>query len=157
MRLYFLRHGLADRSAWSGSDFERPLTPEGVARMESSAATMDRLGLDLDLLVTSPVVRARQTADIVARFLGVQRLVVEDPRLGHAFGPAALSGVLEDHEGRQRVMLVGHEPGFSATIGTITGGDVVVKKGSLARVDVDRVRPLNGSLVWLVPPKVLAL
>ena len=156
MRLFFLRHGLADRAAWNGPDFDRPLTPQGERRMEAEARVMARLGLDLDLVLSSPLVRARRTAEIAARHLDPAGGVEIDERLGFGFGPAAVAGILRDHAALHSLMLVGHEPGFSLTLRAMTGGDVVCKKGSLARVDVyDRESP-TGTLVWLIPPKLLA-
>lgn len=156
MRLFFLRHGLADRAAWDGSDFERPLTPRGERRMEAEARVMARLGLDLDLVLSSPLVRARQTAEIAARHLAPAGGVGIDERLGFGFGPSAVAGILRDHAGCANLMLVGHEPGFSLVLRAMTGGDVVCKKGSLARVDVYDHEAPSGELVWLIPPKALA-
>ena len=67
MNCYFLRHGIAvEPEAWSGNDFERPLTRDGHTRMEREAKAIAELSLDLDAIVTSPLLRAKQTAEIVA-------------------------------------------------------------------------------------------
>jgi phosphohistidine phosphatase len=154
MQLYFLRHGLADRDKWSGSDFERPLTDEGAARMKREAKAMESMGLELDRLLSSPLTRARQTADIVARRLDKE--VVEDDRLAGGFDLRALEKILQRCKSGERIMLVGHEPSFSDVIGTLVGdADVVCKKGSLARVDIFSLSPMRGRLVWLIPPKAL--
>lgn len=156
MQLYFLRHGLADRGAWSGDDFNRPLTVEGKERMKRSAKTMQSIGLELDRIVSSPLVRARQTADIVARRLGID--VVEDDRLAGGFDLDSLEAMLRDFKRDERVILVGHEPTFSMVIGDLIGGaDVVCKKGSLARIDLSSISPPRGQLVWMIPPRALAL
>jgi phosphohistidine phosphatase len=156
MQLYFLRHGLADRSAWGGDDFSRPLTPEGVEKMERSAKTIEAAGLRFDRILSSPLVRAMQTAEIVAKRQGIQ--VEPDDRLAGGFGLAALREILESCREDARVLLVGHEPTFSDTIGGLIGGaDVVCKKGSLARVDLYSTSPPRGELVWMIPPRVLAL
>ena len=73
MKLFFLRHGLADRSAWSGYDDERPLTPYGKERMLAEAETIARLDLGLDAIITSNLTRAQQTTEIVAERLGPSR------------------------------------------------------------------------------------
>jgi phosphohistidine phosphatase len=158
-RLYFLRHGLADRAAYTGTDDRlRPLTAEGVARMEAEAATLARLGLNCDVIVTSPLTRCRQTADIAAAALGTNDRVVEDPRLAPGFDMEELAGILADHGGSDVLLLVGHEPDFSWVVSALTGGsDIVFKKGGLARVDLMPGSPPAGNLVWLVPPKILAL
>lgn len=154
-RIYFLRHGKADRTAWDGADDRRPLTDEGREALERSAAGLQRLDLGVDLVLSSPLVRAVQTADIVADILGCAGGVVVDRRLGPSFGPGDLAALLaEHHEGR--LLLVGHEPSFSAVVGMVTGGSrLTFRKGGLARVDLVRERPPRGSLEWLLPPRAL--
>ncbi len=153
-RVYFLRHGLADSSAWHGPDFERPLTPRGIERMHSEGRALAALGLGVSLILTSPLKRARQTAAIAAEFLGLPLHV--ERRLAPGFGPAALEGILKAYPQAAALLLVGHEPDFSLTIGALIGGGrVVCKKGSLARVDLYALHPPRGELVWLLPPKVL--
>jgi phosphohistidine phosphatase len=155
MELYFLRHGLADRSAWSGADDERPLTEEGALRMAREAENLARLDLKLDLILTSPLVRARQTAEIVADRLGLISRLQVDERIAADFGAALLPAMLADHPGASSLLLVGHEPSFSETLRELTGSKLVFKKGGLARVDLQSSEPLAGTLVWLLPPKVL--
>ena len=158
MQLYFLRHGQAGKgSEWTGDDRLRPLTDEGRAAVLRAGVTLMKLELQVDVIVTSPLVRARQTADIAAEALGLEKKVVDDERLAHGFDRRALAKILADHPQAQAVMLVGHEPEFSATIGELTGGRVACKKGSLARVDVLDRETLRGELVWLLQPKVLTL
>lgn len=158
MRMYFLRHGLADRSAWSGSDFERPLTPRGMERMGYEAEFIAKLDLALDQIVTSPLTRAYQTAEIVAEHLGLLDRMIVDDRLSPGFGRADLAEIIDDHPRAEAIMLVGHEPDFSLTIeGLIGGGSVVCKKGSLARVDLNDAGFLSGELVWLIPPKAMVM
>ena len=155
-RLYLVRHGRADRDAWDGDDFDRPLTPDGRDRLERQAATMADLRLGVDVIVTSPLVRAAQTAAILAEALAPDGGVVTDERLGFGFDLRALAGILRDHP-RGRLLLVGHEPSFSLVTGTITGGsDVAVKKASLVRVDLDGEDPPRGVLEWVIPSRVLA-
>jgi phosphohistidine phosphatase len=158
VKLYFLRHGLAwDREEWKGSDAERPLTDEGKKRMERSAAAMAELGLDLDVIVTSPLTRAHQTAAIVASALQAKDKLVVDNRLGPGFGKESLAAVLRDHADSESVMLVGHEPGMSETISALIGGGRIgCKKGGLACVKLAEPSSLKGSLLWLVPSRILA-
>jgi phosphohistidine phosphatase len=156
MRLYFLRHGQADRSAWTGMDFDRPLTEEGKERMAQEADTIHQLDLSPDAILTSPLVRALQTAEIVAERLNALDLLVIDERLEPGFGPSDLAEILEELPQADELLLVGHEPDFSETISyLIGGGTIVCKKGSLARVDLIDAGPLAGELVWLIPPKAL--
>ncbi len=156
MRLYFLRHGLAsDSTTWAGADDQRPLTPEGVARMQASARTISALELELDEIITSPYVRARQTADIVAAQLGLP--VTAQASMVPGFSFPALERLLNTRLQAGALLLVGHEDDFSQLIGRLIGGGrVVMKKGSLARVDLLQLQPPAGILNWLLPPKLLA-
>jgi phosphohistidine phosphatase len=157
MELLFLRHGVAEaRETWTGDDRSRPLTPQGRKAMTRAAKRLAELGLAPELIVTSPLVRARQTAEIAAAGLGLSDRLVEDDRLAPGFDAADLAGVIEGRGVTGAVMLVGHEPDFSETIAVLIGGGrIVCKKGGLARVDVDASLQ-NGELVWLLPPKGLA-
>lgn len=157
MIVYFLRHGLAaNRTDWAADDRLRPLTEQGRLRMEQIAKTIASLGLGLDLIITSPLTRAMETARIVAKSLHLLNMLVDDERLAPGFDVNALLEVLKSHPDVETVMLVGHEPDFSGTVSELSGGArVLFKKGGLARVDMaDRSDP-SGELVWLVPPKLL--
>lgn len=159
MKLYFLRHEMAaDRHEWKGSDAERPLTEGGMERMKRSAATIAELDLELDAILSSPLARARQSALIVAEALGAQGNLLFDGRLGAGFDRDALAEILRDHAGFDSLMLVGHEPGLSATISALIGGGrIVCKKGALVCVKLSEAAALQGELLWLIPPRILAL
>lgn len=159
MRVYFLRHGEAgDPTQWRGADADRPLTDKGKERMAREATTMAKLSLALDVIVTSPLVRAKQTALIIARTLKLRDCLVEDERLGFDFDPDRLAAVLQDHATANAIMLVGHEPSMSQTIGHLVGGARIdLKKGGLASVELPDPSSPAGELAWLIPPKVLAL
>ena len=116
---------------------------------------MKAIDLGLDAVITSRLLRARQTAEIVAEALNVA--VSEDPRLAGGFSIDHLGAILAPHRDASAIMLVGHEPTFSTTISRlIGGGSIDMKKGTLARVDLHDTRQLRGELVWLIPPKILA-
>lgn len=156
MKIYFLRHGLADWPNWDAArDAERPLTDEGIKKMKVEAKAIERLDLGLDVILSSPYTRARQTAQSVADQLGLK--VIDDDQLAPGFDADRLRDVLRRYPNAESIMLVGHEPSFSAAISQlIGGGQIVMKKGSLARVDVDSIDSLRGELVWLLTPKLLA-
>jgi phosphohistidine phosphatase len=155
-QLYFLRHGLADRSEWSGDDFLRPLTARGKQQMMRTAQAIASLDLGLDLILSSPLTRAYQTAEIVAEVLGLGDRLVSEARLAPGFSAVALSAILAEHAVPAALMLVGHEPDFSETISALIGGGrIVCKKGGLARVDLPEGGGLDGELVWLAPPALL--
>lgn len=159
MKIYFLRHGIAaDRDEWQGKDFDRPLTDEGRKRLLREAKTFAQLGIDPDAIVTSPLVRAKQTAQVVAEEMHLGAKVAEDDRLGPGFDAQRLAGVLRERGRNGAVMLVGHEPDMSTTIGEIIGGaQLDLKKGGLALVELPETSSLRGTLEWLLPPKLLAL
>ena len=161
MQLLFLRHGVAEpRETWTGDDGQRPLSVQGRKAMERTAAAFVELGIAPQVIVTSPLTRARQTAEIAAQGMGMSDRVVLDARLEPGFDAGALSDILSEHSDCDVVMLVGHEPDFSLIVGRLIGGGrVVCKKGGLARVDVDD-GVTGGSagsaeLVWLLPPRDL--
>ena len=155
MDLLFLRHGPAgSRAEWSGPDAERPLTDQGREVVRRAAALLAAAGVTVDAVLTSPYARAHETAEIAAAALGASERLADDERLEPGFGRDGLASIVADHAGAGCLLLVGHEPDFSATIGALTGGDVVVKKAGLARVDVDE-HTLRGRLLWLLAPRIL--
>jgi phosphohistidine phosphatase len=158
VRLLFLRHGQAEpRETWPAEDGSRPLTADGRRALATEAAVLARLGPAPDVILSSPLARAHETASIVAEGLGIGDRLRDDERLAPGFGVTELEAILDEHREAKTLMLVGHEPDFSLTIGGLVGGAAVVcKKGGLARVDVD---PESGAaeLVWLLPPKVLTV
>lgn len=158
MKCYLLRHGQAvDAGEWNGADFDRPLTGEGHERMTRAAKTLAALHLEIDAIVTSPLVRAKQTATIVAKKLKLADRLSEDTRLAGGFGMSALAEILSEHAADAAIMLVGHEPAMSRITGELIGGaNVEFKPGSLACVDIPEPERLRGTLLWLVPAKMLA-
>jgi phosphohistidine phosphatase len=159
LSLYLLRHGQAgSRADWHGDDAQRPLTVEGKQRMGREAAAIKKLGVPLDLIFCSPLIRAYQTAEIVAKAMNASERLTADERLEPGFGPKQLAAILGEHRKAQGLMLVGHEPDFSETISQVIGGSrIAMKKGALAYVQMEDPASLQGVLVWLIPPKVLEL
>jgi phosphohistidine phosphatase len=156
LRLFFLRHGKAlSRDEWREDDGLRPLTPQGEREVRAVGARLADMGQRPESIVSSPLARARRTAELVAEALGMTGAVVLDERLAPGFDRAALSGVVADRGPAGSLMVVGHEPDFSAVIGELTGGRVVCKKAGLARVDVEADGLGGGRLVWLLPPGLL--
>ena len=157
MNLFFLRHGLAgQRTEWHGSDFDRPLTEDGKKRMLREAAAIKKLKPSVEVIITSPLVRAYQTAEIVAKKLKLLDRLFTEELLKPGFGPDTLKELVRKYADAHALLLVGHEPDFSTTISHIIGGGrVVCKKGGLAFVDLQQPLDLKGELVWLIPPKLL--
>ena len=156
MNLYLVRHGLANWPSWPGNDAERPLTPEGIQLIQAEAAALAHLGLQPDLILHSPLVRAQQTAELIAEALGLDdRLRACDP-LSPGFNHKALKRLLREHAEREALMLVGHAPDMGAVIQSLTGGAVKFKEGTVAHVKIEKpdAEP-EGTLVWLAPAELL--
>lgn len=151
-----LRHGQAALRGSYANDADRPLTDEGRQIIRREAAVMAALLPRLDALLTSPYVRAAQTAEIVATALGMSARLTVDDRLAPGFSLSGLMTIAAEYDAGSAIMLVGHEPDISSTLaGASGGGRLVVKKGGLARLDLSEGPDPRGELVWLVPPAVL--
>jgi phosphohistidine phosphatase len=156
MELYLLRHAHAgDPGAWDGPDERRPLSDKGEKQSERLGRFLAGIGFRVDAVITSPKVRAAQTARIVAGALSLP--VGEDDRLGGEVGLETLESTLRDAGDPARAMIVGHDPDFTDLVTILCGAaSVPMKKGALARIDVDRpLQPGTGTLRWLVPPDLL--
>jgi phosphohistidine phosphatase len=117
---------------------------------------MKAMGLAPEVIVTSPLVRARRTAEIVAEELGLSERLVDDRRLARGLDARRLAEIVADHGEAMSLMIVGHEPDFSFTVAELTGGGRVdFKKGGLARVDVQGPRLDDGTLAWLLTPALI--
>ena len=154
-QLYLLRHADAgDPGAWTGDDAARPLSEKGRVQSERLGRFLASSGFHPDAIVTSPKVRAADTAGIVAAPLGVD--VEVDDRLAEGVDLRTLEALLGSRDA-QKVVLVGHDPDFSELLVELTGASrLAMKKGALARVEVSRpLQPGRGKLRWLVPPDLL--
>ena len=149
MKLYFLRHGEADWPDWKRSDDERPLTKRGKKEMRDVAKFVADLKVRPDLIITSPLPRASQTAEIAADYLKAK--LRKDELLAPGFGIDQLRTVLKRHRAKT-LMLVGHEPDFTNIISELTGASLKLSKAGVALVDVDPESEA-GKLLWLFPPK----
>ena len=157
--LYLVRHGVAEERGekWP-DDTKRPLTADGMSRMKKAARGLERLGVAFDIILASPLVRARQTADILAAELETHPAIVNTDALAPGAGYAALVADLEKHARRTRIALVGHEPGIGELAARLIGSrhPIEFKKGAVCRIDVDTIPPNGpGDLRWMLPPKFL--
>jgi phosphohistidine phosphatase len=150
MELYFLRHGEADWPDWKKPDDERPLTKSGKREMRDVAKFLGRLKVRPDLIVTSPLPRAAQTAEIAADHLKAK--LRNDESLAPGFGMNKLRTVLKRHRAKV-LMLVGHEPDFTQTISELTGASLKLSKAGVALLDIDPESE-EGKLLWLFPAKI---
>ena len=152
MRVYFLRHGKATWPNWDKPDDERPLNQKGQKQVKRVGRALERFNIRPEVILSSPLPRAAQTAALVAEALEME--VSEEPLLAPGFDATKLSTLLQTH-GNRDIMLVGHEPDFSNAVETLTGGVVVMATAGMAAVDVNDVNALDGELVWLLNPKLL--
>jgi phosphohistidine phosphatase len=154
--LFLLRHAHAgDPERWPGDDSARPLSDKGRRQSERVARLLASLDEAPDLLITSPKIRASETADIVGEALGAK--VVIDRRLAGSLFAEEVQDILADAGPAERPCIVGHDPDFSSLLGELLGvANVPMRKGSLARVDFEgTLRSGRGILRFLVPPELL--
>ena len=149
MQLCFLRHGEADWPHWTRPDDERPLTDFGKKEVRQVAKFLSRLKVKPNLVVSSPLPRALQTAEVAAGQLKTK--LRQDEALEPGFGISELRMLLKRH-GSKVLMLVGHEPDFTSVISALTGASLKLSKAGVALVDF-APETQKGRLLWLFPPK----
>ncbi len=157
MILYFLRHGDAG-SARGDDDDARELTEAGAGALRNAGALWRQLNLRPDVVITSPLARARATAEIARAALGLDGAVVVDEQLRPGAAWPALAQAMSAHPDARRVLFVGHEPDLSAALELLTGASSVrLRKGGLACVEFPGVpEPASGELAWLLDPDLYA-
>lgn len=164
MLLYVMRHGIAEDPDPSGvgDDAERELTPEGRKKTRRAACGLRALGADFDVIYTSPLARARQTAELVAAEFGLAALLVRQTTSlspGAAF--ADLFRDLAAEPPTSNILLVGHEPHLSGLISYLLTGnaesvEITMKKGSVCGVELRGMPPTEpGTLRFLLQPAQL--
>ncbi len=131
--IYLLRHGDAEEG--TGDDAARRLTPKGERQARAAGEALRSLSATINTCLTSPKVRAADTARLACEALGLEPEITEDLREG-TFDSLALAA------GRGDVLLVGHEPDFSGEVARLTGANVKLRKGGLAIVDGNTVQAL---------------
>jgi phosphohistidine phosphatase len=158
-RLYLVRHGIAaDRGDEWPDDTKRPLTPKGMTRMRQIGRALRRLEIVVDVVLTSPLVRAKQTAEILVEGLKPTPMLVVVPALAPGTSPAHTAEALAEFRKARRLALVGHEPGIGELAAWLVGATTPVpfKKGGICRIDVASFPPSgSGQLIWLATPAML--
>jgi phosphohistidine phosphatase len=163
MRIFLLRHAIAETRDPERypADADRPLTREGKTRMARAARGMRALGLRFDLVLTSPLLRARQTARIVVATFRPRPPMHALKPLSPGGGAGGVFAALEPVPSDAAVLLVGHEPDLHRLAGAMTleqRADMPVefKKGGLCRIDFEGTpKPGHGRVVFLLTPKIL--
>lgn len=157
--VYLVRHAIAaQRGPEWPDDTKRPLTDRGVERFKAAVKGLASLDVAIDEIFTSPLVRAKQTADLLAAGVPGKPAV----KLLEALAPGHTPGTVIQHLARaarrRRMALVGHEPGLGELAAHLLGARraLVFKKGGVCRIDIATLSPRRtGELVWFVTPKVL--
>jgi phosphohistidine phosphatase len=159
LELYLIRHGIAaERGEDWPDDSKRPLTPAGIARLRKAARGLNKIGVSFDQIVTSPLVRTRQTAEVFAEELKAKPPIVTSDALAPAGTPAAVIQEIAKHVRKPRVALVGHEPNLGELAAQLIGARTPLefKKGGICRIDFDVLPPKGGgALRWFLTPKIL--
>jgi phosphohistidine phosphatase len=165
MDLYLLRHGIAVEPGTPGfeDDGARPLIPKGRRQLRKSVEAMKALRLDFDLILSSPLVRARQTAEIVAAGLKLRKRL----KFSNALAPRGQATLLFRQLEREKpvpksILLVGHEPDLSQLVSLlVTGGphlEMDFRKGGLCKLETEKLRTGRcARLLWLLTPKQMKL
>ena len=163
IQLYLIRHGIAaDRGPDYPDDSHRPLTEVGVARMRLEAVALAALGVSFDHIISSPLVRARQTADIVAGdgAPSTSVPVTDSEALAFDGTPDDVRQVLARYPDAGSIALVGHEPNIGELAGALTGArwPLRFKKGAVCRIDVTgNHHGPPGELRWFLTPRMLRI
>jgi phosphohistidine phosphatase len=159
LELYIIRHGIAaERGEEYPDDSKRPLTNDGITRLRKEAKALDALDVAFDLILTSPLVRARQTADVFSETMKAKPPVTATDALTPAGGPAAVMQELAKHMKKGRIALVGHEPNLGELAAYLIGAKTPLpfKKGAICRIDFAIFPPKGkGALCWFVTPRML--
>lgn len=150
MKLYFVRHG--ESVDLSPTDHARELTQYGIERTKNAAKVLKRIGINPKFIYSSPRIRSKQTAEIIAEELAMEITLSEAVNFG--FDVNHIRELVKDLNSGDEVMFVGHNPDMSQVVHKISGASVSMKKGGFARIDVISAKNLRGELVWLVAPKV---
>jgi phosphohistidine phosphatase len=165
MNLYFLRHGIAvegDEFDYA-NDAARRLTPKGRKQLHTIAAAMRAMDLRFDKILSSPLVRAQQTAEIIAAELKLElRMEFTDELKPGASAKKLIHQINELKPGPENILLVGHEPDFSELISLLVtghaGGGFALKKSGLAKLEIEKLRAGKCAiLAWLLTPGQMKL
>lgn len=159
--LYIIRHGLAGEHGTYENDGDRPLTPEGIRKTKEVAKRLVELGLQFELILTSPYARAFQTAEILRSAKLSQQMETSVDLLPEGDFEAWFSWFEGwQSPGRKALAIVGHEPGLGRWAETLIWGEVrnrlKLKKAGVIGINVPLDDPIgNSELFLLVPPRVL--
>jgi phosphohistidine phosphatase len=158
MELYLLRHAIAEDRSASGRDADRKLTAEGLDKLRRVARFAFAAGVRPSLVLSSPYVRAFETATAAARVLDYKGDILKTDRLTPDASPSDVWTEVRGHRGEESILLVGHEPLFSALASWLLGSARLMidfRKAALVRIDFDTLgAEPRGVLQWMITPKL---
>jgi phosphohistidine phosphatase len=163
MNLYIIRHAIAADEATSdyASDSERPLTDKGRKKMRQIAKALRQLGVEFDLILSSPYVRACETAEILADVFKMKGKIAFSDNLIPLGNPELVIGEINEKHSVGSLAIVGHEPHLSSLIGLLTsegsGIEITLKKGGVCYLSADDLHHQDhrATLEWLLTPGIL--
>ena len=160
IELYLVRHAIAaERGPKYPDDRQRPLTPAGAKKFGDSVPGLLEMGATIDFVLTSPLVRAHETAVLLAKDLKPKPGIIEVEALAPGGRHAAIVEAIKTHAKRhRRLALVGHEPDLGELAARLLAarGNFEFKKGGVCLIEVDTATPGGpGTLRWFMPPKSL--
>ena len=159
LELYLIRHGIAaERGDDYPDDSKRPLTNNGIARLRQEAKGLEALGIAFDQIISSPLTRTKQTAEVFAESMKSKPPIATIDALAPAGTPSAVIQELGKYAKKTRIALVGHEPNMGELAAKLIGARVPFefKKGAVCRIDFEQLPPKGiGQLRWFLPPRVL--
>ncbi|MBP1358131.1 MAG: phosphohistidine phosphatase SixA [Sulfolobus sp.] len=155
--LLIVRHGEAEPQIEGKDDKDRKLVKKGVKQMKRIANFIDELGLRVDRVISSPYLRAYQSAEEIINKLGIDNIKVETyDDLIPEKDPTSFLEKIKEFQDNTTVLIVGHEPYVSSLVKSLTGASVELKKGGIALVDYD-LSNNKGVLKMLITQKVLKM
>lgn len=158
MEIYLLRHGIAEDNAPSGRDADRRLTDEGREKLGRVLERAHHAGVAPSLILTSPLRRALETAEMAARELGYEGKLVRTNALVPSSSPQEVWEEIRLRREETSILMAGHQPLFSATAAYLLGSTREIlqfRKGALARIDVAALGASPaGVLQWMLTPKL---
>lgn len=161
MELYILRHGIAVQRGTPGyPDDDRPLTEEGIEKMKAAAKGIARIADGFDVIISSPLVRALDTAKITAKAVNYKDEIVITELLIPGASMKSLFNFIQGFR-KEKILIVGHEPQLGFISSKLIGSEdsvIVFRKGGLCRIDISNLTTgPKGVLVWNLTPKQLRL
>jgi phosphohistidine phosphatase len=158
MELYLLRHGAAEDAPAGQPDSARKLVPQGEEKTAKVMKMAEAAGVKPSLILSSPYVRALETARIAARVLDYKGEIVQIKSLVPHGTPAAVWNDLRDYKDEPSILIAGHEPLLSHLVGHLLNSPalrVEMKKSALVRVDLEGFGAApRGTLRWMAIPKL---